>query len=389
MRIGLDCRMILNPGFGEEAGVGHYTYFLVQHLLAIDQKNEYLLFFDRRARPIAEEIIGRQPRARARYFPFHEYRHYLPFIYAHLLAASFLSREKCDLFHSPAGILPWGYQAPAVITVHDLAIFAHPEWFPERILERFSSTRILLPRSVKKAKRIITPSESTARDLQSLFSVSGKIRIIPHGVLRSTIHGELSAAADLQARYHLADRYLLFLGTMEPRKNVAALVRAFRVLQTDQRFQDVQLVIAGRRGWKFEEIFQEIKETNRRSAPRQSVRYLGYVPAADKFALMKQTTAFVFPSLYEGFGLPVLEAMSLGAPVITSNVSSLPEVVGRAALMVDPADESSLATALGRVLEDEALRRQLSQAGRLRAQEFSWTKTAAQTLQVYQECFSA
>lgn len=381
MRIGIDCRTILNPGFGERAGVGHYTYFLIKHLLGLDQENEYVLFFDQRfGEQAVRELIGTRPRTEIRVFPFHQYKHFLPFVYSHLLVTSFIAREKCDLFHGPGGHLPYNYRAPSVITIHDLAIMQHPEWFPERTLERFSSTRILVPKAVKTAKRIIVPSKATARDVQELFKVSDKkIRVIPHGV--EAHKAEISEG--IKAKYKLSNRYLLFVGTIEPRKNVAMLVRAFRKLQEDERFGDVMLAIAGAKGWKFKEVFEEIEKAGK------SVRYLGYLSAEDKFALMKNATAFVFPSRYEGFGLPVLEAMQMGVPVITSNVSALPEVVGEAGLLIDSEDEAALTKAMRQALEDENLRIKLGKAGERRAKEFIWMRTAEQTLGVYKEIISA
>lgn len=401
MRIGIDCRTILNPGFGEAAGVGHYTYFLVRHLLDLDQTNEYVLFFDRRVgEQAAREFMGRRPNTLLRFFPFHEYRHFLPFVYSHLLVTSFITREKCDVFHAPGGNLPYTYPAPAVITVHDLAIFRHPEWFPESALERFSSTKILLPRSVKIAKRIIVPSEATARDLKELFRVSEKkIRVIPHGVptYRVASFGggpvrgaEEMSAEELKAKYRLGSQHLLFVGTIEPRKNVAVLIHAFRtLLETYDEFRDVTLAIVGTRGWKFEDVFHEIAGVDKVFAPREPVRYLGYVSAADKFLLMKHARAFVFPSRYEGFGLPVLEAMSMGTPVITSNVSALPEVVGEAALLVNPKHETELVDAMAHMLRDEGLRARLGEAGKKRAAEFTWMKTADRTLEIYNEAVHA
>ncbi len=397
MRIGIDCRTILNPGFGEMAGVGHYTYFLVRHLLELDQENEYVLFFDRRiGEGPAREFVRGRPNTHIRFFPFHEYRELMPFIYSHLLVSSFIAREKCDVFHSPSGHLPYTYPAPAVITIHDLAIFRHPEWFPESALARFSSQKILLPRAVKLARRIIVPSEATARDLHHIFRTPReRIRVIPHGIPSHEVvtfgGGPASlahemTALEVRARYRLGERYLLFVGTIEPRKNIAVLIRAFRkMLEEHEDCRDVTLALAGARGWKFDDVFREIAITNREHAPREPVRYLGYVPAGDKFMLMKHAAAFVFPSRYEGFGLPVLEAMSMGTPVITSSVGALPEVTGDAAVLAAPEREVELVRAVKQVLNDTNFRARLSEAGRKRAAEFSWVKTAERTLEVYQE----
>ncbi|MBI4133007.1 glycosyltransferase family 4 protein [Candidatus Uhrbacteria bacterium] len=396
MKVGIDCRTILNPGFGEQAGVGHYTYFLTRHLLELDHENEYVLFFDRQVgEHAAREFVRGRPKTEIRFFPFHEYRKLMPFIYSHLFVSSFILRERCDVFHSPSGHLPYTYPAPAVITIHDLAIFKHPEWFPESVLARFSSQKILLPRAVKLARRIIVPSEATARDLHELFRIPREqIRVIPHGVPSHEVvafgggfvsRNDEMTAEEVRTAHRLASRYLLFVGTIEPRKNVAALIRAFRKLPDDAACRDVTLALVGARGWKFDDVFREIAITNKAYAPHEPVRYLGYVSAGDKFMLMKHAAAFVFPSFYEGFGLPVLEAMSMGTPVITSNAGALPEVVGEAALLVNPRHETELTGAMARALRDKGLWHRLSADGRKRASEFSWVTTARRTLEVYQE----
>ncbi|MBI4280935.1 glycosyltransferase family 4 protein [Candidatus Uhrbacteria bacterium] len=397
MKIGIDCRTILHPGFGELAGVGHYTYFLIRHLLDLDQENEYVLFFDELfGKQNAAELVGNYPRAVARFFPFHIYRHLMPFVYRHLLLTGFMARERSDVLHAPDGSLPYTYRAPAVITIHDLAVFKHPEWFPSSVFERFSSQKILLPRAVKLARRIVVPSEATAADLRVLFPhVSEKISVIPHGVIPHTAvefeGGMVSSeeemiGPELLAKYHLGERYLLFVGTLEPRKNIAALIRAFRALRIDPLFKEVRLAIVGARGWKFEEIFRELEITNQGASPAEApVQYLGYVPAGDKFLLMKQAAAFIFPSRYEGFGLPALEAMSMGTPVITSKVSSLPEVVGEAGILIDPDHEEEIQKAMEELLTNESLRQQLGEAGRRRAEQFTWMKTAERTLEIYRQ----
>lgn len=387
MRLGIDCRTILNPGFGEQAGVGHYTYFLTQHLLRVDRENEYVLFFDEQIpqEAILELIAGR-PKTTVRRFPFYAYRRALPFIYSHLLVPGFIARERLDLFHAPGGQLPFFHTGRSVITIHDLAIFDHPEWFPESTFERFLSTRILLPRAVQRAAKIIVPSKSTAKDLMRIFKISDQnISIIPHGVISPSLSKpEVMSKEELCEKYHLGGRYLLYLGTIEPRKNIPMLIRAFGKLRASGNFDDLALVIAGARGWKYDEVFEEIEKINQQLAPQMPVKYVGYVTTQEKLVLMKNASGFIYPSRYEGFGLPVLEAMSLGTPVITCNTSSLPEVVGEAGILIDPNDEDELVDAMKKLLNNDPWRVILGQTGQVRATEFTWTKTAEQTLKVYQ-----
>ena len=375
MRIGIDCRTILNPSSGEHAGVGHYTHYLVQHLLDLDITNQYVLFFDARMRNI--QTFNR-PNAVARYFPFSQYRKFLPFVYSHLLISAALNKEALDLFHAPANIIPLGYTKASVVTVHDLAIYQNPAWFPTQVL----STRLLVPKSLSRARAIIAVSQSTAKDLRELFSIpKSKIHVVPEGVDVTRLPLK-DRAVDVRKKFNLSGRYLLFVGTLEPRKNLVRLIQAYHYLrERDERVRDLPLVLAGAKGWKSDVIFKTIKSLRLESA----VRYLGYVTMNEKLNLITAADAFAFPSEYEGFGLPVLEAMALGTPVLTSNVSSLPEVAGTAAVLVDPEDTEAIFRGLRQVLFDEQLRRRLKQAGPKQAQQFTWQKTAQQTLAVYEQ----
>lgn len=378
MRIGIDCRTILNPGSGEGAGVGHYTHFLVNELLALDKKNTYVLFFDSRLRDI--HVFAR-PNVVLRRFPFSTYRKFLPFTYSHMLVAAALLKERLDVFHNPANVLPLTYRRPSVITIHDLAIYKNPSWFPGQVFSR----HLLVPQSVKKAKAIIAVSESTKRDLRELFSTPGKkIRVIHEGVDVQPINVKSKkSSTNVHEKFHIRKRYLLFVGTLEARKNLVRLVQAFgRLLETSGKaLDDVTLVLAGNRGWKSEEVFNQIKELHL----EHRVKWTGYVTQNEKLALMRGATAFVFPSVYEGFGLPVLEALALGVPVVTSEVASLPEVAGPAARYVNPEEVNDIREGLSDVLTDQRLRTRLHEAGPKQAKRFSWQKCAAETLAVYRD----
>lgn len=399
MRIGIDCRTILNPGYGESAGVGHYTYYLVNNLLRVDKKNEYVLFFDNLLSKVAaEKLIDGAPNIKPRFFPFHQYKHFLPFAFSHLLVAGAIEREKLDVFHSPAYTLPLAYKGKSVVTVHDLAIYKNPEWFPSKFLVGQSfSTKKLVPESLKKATKIIAVSEHTKDDITKIFKIKPeKIKVVYEGVDLRDVPGKREGACgteteacleDLKAKYGLKNDYVLFLGTIEPRKNIAALVEAFcSLIQKNKELGGkYQLILAGAKGWKHEKIFKEIEKCQKKIKSPDIVKYIGYVPAREKFALMKDAACFVFPSLYEGFGLPVLEALSLGVPTITSKISSLPEIVGKAAVLVDPEKSEEIAEALDKVLADRKLRERLSESGVSQAKKFSWEKCARETLRTYEE----
>lgn len=423
MRIGIDCRTILNPTGGEQAGVGHYTYYLIKNLLALDQKNTYVLFFDSRFRKIDE---FKKNNTEIKFFPFYQYKKYLPITYSQMLISAVLTREKLDVFHSPANVLPLTYNRPAVVTVHDLAIYKHPDFFPIQFLNRqIFSTKILVPRSLVKAEKIIAVSKNTKTDIIEEFGVpEDKIEVIYEGV--ADYHQECKNQTnfnELKKKYGIGDKYILFLGTIEPRKNIITLIKAFRNLRLiyNSPAKDHQLIIAGARGWKDQPVYEAISDANasiigqkkrrngrerrrgfdlrsenqinkqgerRKHIERrinQPIKYIGYVPLEDKILLLCQATSFVFPSLYEGFGLPVLEAMSLGTPVITSNLSSLPEIVTEnSGLLITPTKESEILDALQQILTDDGLRELLSVNGRKRAKDFSWKKCAQETLRIYQ-----
>lgn len=424
MKIGIDCRTILNPGAGEQAGVGHYTYYLIKNLLDIDQDNTYVLFFDDRFRNKKE--FSAYDNVVIRTFPFYQYKRYLPVTYSQMLVSALLARENLDVFHSPANTLPLPYNGKSVVTIHDLAIYRYPEFFPGKFLNRQTfSTRVLVPRSLQKADRIIAVSKNTKTDIIEEFGVpEEKISVVYEGVIS---HGRScpnqADFADIKKRYGISDKYFLFLGTIEPRKNIVSLVKAFRNLKLiyDSPANDYQLVIAGARGWKDQPVYEAIADANasilgikrrrsglerrrgfdiRNSSQKKKVgerrstyerrrqdpiKYVGYVSHADKLALLCNAVCFVFPTLYEGFGLPVLEAMSIGTPVITSNLSSLPEIVtAKSGILIDPTKEAELIDAMQQILIDEGLRESLSINGHERAQDFNWKNCAQKTLEVYQ-----
>lgn len=378
MRIGIDCRTILNPKHGERAGVGHYTYNLVRSLLAIDHENEYVLLFDDR---FDEPEQFQQTNVKIRTLPFYQYKKFLPFTYAHLLIASILNREKLDVYHAPANVIPYMYNRPSVVTVHDLAIYEHPEWFPRG---QTLAKNIFVPQSLKKAKQIIAVSQHTKQAIRNLFKLpANRISVIYPGVDNGggeDDHPRLPKPEAVYRRLRVREPFLLFVGTMEPRKNIVGLIQAFKAITDEPEAADLQLVIAGHKGWKSEGIFQAI---NRFGIARR-LRYVGYVSHEEKLLLLKKAQAFVFPSFHEGFGLPILEAMTAGTPVLTSNVTAMPEVAGQAAVLVDPTDKAALTQALRRLVRNQGLRERLIAAGRQQAAKFSWTEAARQTITLYQ-----
>lgn len=375
MKIGIDCRTILDPEHGEAAGVGHYTYNLVKNLLEIDQKNKYILFFDR---GVGDAGQFKMKNSEIKFFPYKEYKKFLPLAYSHLLIASFVSRENLDVFHSTASTIPLAYGKNAVVTIHDLAIYHNPEWFPKQIF----STKIAVPKSLKKAKKIIAVSEYTKSDLMDILKISGdKISVVLNGVEeREDIDKKDPQDREkIKKKFDIKQNFILFIGTIQPRKNISGLISAFDKLRGSKIFGNYQLVIAGKKGWNYKNVFEKVRS----KALTKKVLFTDYVSREDKIRLLNATSCFCFPSFYEGFGLSILEAMQQGTPVITSNITSTKEIGDDAALLADPYKSSSIASALKKVLSDENLRKSLIQKGYSHVKKFSWKKCARETLNIY------
>jgi len=281
-----------------------------------------------------------------------------------------------DVLFVPAHVLPLVHPPRSVVTIHDLGYLHFPR--AHRLLDRLYldlSTRF----NARAAAHIIADSQATKRDLVERYGVEpSKISVIYPGYDEEAFQPlrEREAIEAVKTRYGIAGDYILFVGTIQPRKNLVRLMEAFSLLK--RQAADLQLVIAGKKGWLYEAIFRRVEELGLEG----QVVFTGYVADEDLPALFSGARLFVFPSLYEGFGLPVLEAMACGVPVVCSNASSLPEVADDAALLFDPLDVVGMAAAMERVLGDERLRAKLVERGLKRARGFSWEKCARQTLAV-------
>ena len=288
-----------------------------------------------------------------------------------------MRRDGAQLIHGPANSLPLLHPGlPGVVTIHDLAIYDHPEWFPSG---QWFATRVVVPQSVRRARMIICPSEATKRAAVRLFGVEpGRCRVIPHGVeTEFALPVSPSLKADVRARYALPDRYLLQLGTVQPRKNYVTSLRALARIPVGQR---LPLIVAGGFGWKFDAVVDTVRELDL----RDWVRFVGYAGMPDLPALYQMAHTVLFPSLDEGFGLPVLEAFATGTPVVASNAGAIPEVAGDAALLSAPEDVQTLADNILRLLTDSPLRERQVAAGRARAALYTWSASAAAHRDVYQ-----
>jgi glycosyltransferase involved in cell wall biosynthesis len=378
MKIGIDCRTILNPGFGEGAAVGHYTYCLVEAMVKSDPANRYVLFFDRNVSLDAvAKFIGRVPNATIRQLPFHEYRTWMPGFYSKLFLPAVYAKEGLDVLLEPSTVDPSGFGGKKIVVVHD---------------------EHLVTEQVRRASRIIVPSEVVKRAVRLKLKIDEKeIDVIPYGVTPqyhfSLADGTVeetesieNRSFDSRVKYGLSDRFVFFLGTINPRKNVHALMRAFarQVKEHPGDCADLSLALAGGKGEGSEAVFEEMEMLNdelQQALGRRPIRYLGYVTMEEKWDLLERATVFAYPALQEGFSLSVLEAMSVGAPVLSSNRGVLPELVGTAGLLVDPDYTNELYHGLARLLHDEVSRKHFSEAGKKRAAEFTWSRAAKETLQ--------
>ncbi len=372
MRIAID----LSPALHQKAGLGRYARTLAEHLVTQDTASQYVAFaygkFQDAGLPPVLRVL---PRAN---IPLDARPWRMGVWGAHALGIG-LDRfmPRVDVFHATEHLLPPLNHAKTVFTLHDLIFRLYPEyhlplnhWF----------LRNAMPYFLSRADAIIAVSECTKQDAVQFYQVPpDKITVIYEGV-NPALHPEtnLDRVREARRRYAKDSPFILFLGTIEPRKNIPALVDAVRALRS--RGSSHRLLIAGRKGWLYQGVFDHVRQTGM----QDDVDFLDYVPDADLPALFAACNAFVFPSLYEGFGLPPLEAMACGAPVVCSNTSSLPEVVGDAALLVNPQSVSEIVAAVERVTTDETLRTEICCRGMERAARFSWDRAARETRAVYE-----
>lgn len=362
MRIGIDARLWGGPGSG---GIGRYTRSLVETLVGLAPDEQWVLYFDRPASAVP-------PGAEARCLPWRR-----RLVWTLWAAPRDLARRPVDLFHAVTGFeLPPTRAARLVTTVHDVIPLRFPHLAPRR--HRWA-VRMLLPGALRRAARVIAVSEATRRDLLARYRLPpGKVVVVPEAASPRFGRPAEAELTRVRARYGLEAPYVLFVGVLEPKKNLPALLEAVARLCRAGAWGPSRLVVAGATGWGTDDLEARVARLGLDGV----VRWLGPVPEADLPAVYAGALAFAFPSLWEGFGLPVLEAMAAGTPVVASRRGAIPEVTAGAALLVDP-DPPALAEALGQVLADPGLRARLREAGLARARAFSWERTARETLAVY------
>ncbi len=298
-----------------------------------------------------------------------------------LALSNAIRKYDLQIVHDVNGIAPFAgpaFRAGRLVTIFDTFGLVEPKTHNRLDTLRY---RWLLPHTLKKADAILTISQHSCQDIQKYLHIpSAKLKTIYCGIeaqFRPVL--DESVRQVVLDRYNIPSPYLLYVGSLNARKNIAGLLEAFAIVL--ERYPNITLVIGGKRQWKASGIEATLKQLSL----AEKVHFTGYIADQDLPALYSAAEAFVFPSFYEGFGLPPLEAMACGTPVITSNLSSLPEVVGQAALMVDPYDIKSLAAAIERILSDQPLRKDLQQRGLAQAAKFNWQITARQTLNIYKQ----
>ena len=369
------------------AGLGRYAESLARALLSqltnlptyqspnlpISQSTNLAFFYNREA--------GIEPLAGLEHIPAHTislgYKPWRMAVWAGQVAGIGFNRlvPGATLFHAAEHLLLPLRGVPTVLTVHDLIFRRYPQH--HKPLNRWY-LNATLPLYCRRADHIIAVSEQTKRDVMAAYGVpADKISVIYEAADARFRPQPAEAVAEVRARYRLPDRYLLFVGTIEPRKNLGRVLAAFERLHAEGLTD--ALVIVGKRGWLYDDFFARLEQ----SPVKRAVLFPGFVPDADLPAIYAGAQALAFPSEFEGFGLPVLEAMACGAPVVCSNSSSLPEVAGDAALRVDPADTDAITAALRRVVADADLAAELARRGVAQAARFSWQRAAAETLAVY------
>lgn len=370
MRIAIDGRAV-----GKKVGLGTYTSNLVRGLVSLGREVEYFLYLTKDSTSQLDSRINK----RTAWGSLEN--HTIGDFWEHFVLPYELRNQSMGVYHGTNGRLPLlKLETRYVLTVHDLI----PTIFPDSCTRTFRFYMDKVTRvSARRADIVIVPSRSTKRDVVSLLGLSHeKVRVVYEGVNeRFRVLKKKTCLGNLENKYGVRKGFILFVGRLEPRKNVLGLLSSFKLLMDQEHF-DSQLVLVGGKTW----IHEQITDSVQKKGLNGKVVFIHDADNEELPQLYNAASVFVLPSLYEGFGLPLLEAMACGIPVVASNVSSIPEVTGEAAAFVDPLDSQSITNGLKAVLLDADFREKLIQKGLERSRNFSWEKTARKTLRIYEEC---
>ena len=379
MKILLDAFSLTAP----KSGIGYYTYYLLHALKKEYPEHDYIYFYGRR---FSNEILEHPPivdqLSRSFVRQFLKYPHRIVQPIKEFFFKAGVKKIQPNLYHATNLIL-MPFSGPQVVTSPDMSLLRFPETHPVTRLDFFHR---YFTQRLKNAQKIIAISEFTKKEMLELTDVNAdKITVIPLAAPIPDVNSiSAEAVLKLRQKYNLSNDFFLYLGNIEPRKNIEVILDAFSIFVNKNKLSKISLVLVGSKAWLSDYIIKKIEKLNLKNR----VIMPGYVPHEEVATWYKAAQTFFYPSKYEGFGLPVLEAMSIGTPVICSNSSSLPEVVGNAARLLEPNDVNAWAASMIEVADSKQLREQLSTAGLIRNQQFSWSKCAKQTMQVYQEILS-
>jgi glycosyltransferase involved in cell wall biosynthesis len=371
MRVAIDARKL------HDFGIGTYIRNLLRLLARIDRVNDYVLLCGQADLEVAGQL-GPNFRCVLEPSPNYSFREqvHVPWV---------LRRVQPDVFHAPHYVLPPAVRARSVVTIHDCIHLMFPQYLPNRAAYAYAKASMWS--AARRSDRILTVSEASKRDILHFFKVRPEKVVVVYNAIDE--HFRVAPAeedvARVRERYQLEHGFVLYAGNIKPHKNLVRLIEAFAELRKDSSFEELKLLIIGDQISKLPALRRAVHKYKL----HKHVRFLGYLPDETLAILYRLAAVFVFPSLYEGFGLPPLEAMASGTPVVTSNVSSLPEVTGGAAVLVDPYDVESIVDGIRRVLTNPALAADLRAKGIERAREFSWERSVERTRRLYEEVAAA
>lgn len=377
MHVAINAHLLAHTRSFRRAGISHYVEQTLLQLGAIDQTNRYDVYT---TRGLSGDLLGLPPNFRVlpSRLPTINPRVRIP--WEQFLAPLILRRTGAQLFHGVHSVVPLASPVPTVVTVHDLAFIRFTQTFRayNRAYLDFATRA-----SVRRAARVLVVSEHTKREVVGMLGIAPeRVVVTPNAVREHFRVPDPALLAAFRTKKGLPERFVLYVGTLEPRKNITTLLEAYA---TVARRHDVPLIIGGGKGWLYDAVFKRLEELQL----HDKVQFVGYIEEEELPLWYAAATVFVFPSIYEGFGMPPLEAMACGTPVVTSNSSSLPEVVGAAGITVPPYDPAGFAEAIDRLLRDEDLRDELRTRGFAQTGFFSWRTTAERTLQAYRDVLSS
>jgi len=361
MKIAIDARK------WRDYGIGTYVRNVVRHLAQIDRETTYLLFCnpadESALRDLAENFVPVVDSSAG--YSLRE----------HISLPLKLRSLGAELLHSPHYVRPLLCTIPSVVTIHDCIHLLFPQYLPNRMAFRYA--RFVMGSAIRNSSIVFTVSEASRADILRFYPSTdpAKVHVVPNAIDAELLVDPGEAERErVRERYQIRGRFVLFAGNVKPHKNLERLIRAFARVRCQEGNEDLRLVVIG------DDVsrYASLRRTADEAGVRQEVRFFGFVPHETLAALYRMATVFAFPSLYEGFGLPPLEAMACGTPVVTSRISSLPEVVGDGALLVDPYNEDDIAQGIARLLDDQDLRARLVERGLERAASYSWARSVRQ-----------